>query len=423
MSKNLWIIHNKKYDLTNFLKNHPGGKNNLLLGINRDCTELFESVHSISNKNLSKILEKYYVSNCEEKTELFSWDDNGFYKTLQKKVRNYFKTQNINHKANLFYVFKSCLLFLTWITTFYFGFYKGYIISSILAGFIMNMMGFVIMHDASHHAISSNYFVNDLLCILWTNFNFWSHFLWKNHHIYSHHSYTGIFKKDVDLGNSKILIRKTKSAKYKLVYKYQKWVAFIFLLFIPGQHVGQSIFYFRSLFSKKLWSLDIKDFVKFKEVIISFSLYIPSLFIHSVFPYYYLGFVKMLIVNYVYWTSQNIGYFAVVFPNHDTIDIHNNMQNLKKYGNDWGVQQILSSGNHNCGKSWSHRIITDLWGGMNFQIEHHLFPTVSHVHYRNISKIVEETCKEFNIVYNNKSTWFQTLKKYINLLHVMSEPN
>jgi linoleoyl-CoA desaturase len=46
------------------------------------------------------------------------------------------------------------------------------------------------------------------------------------------------------------------------------------------------------------------------------------------------------------------------------------------------------------------RLVSWLVGGLNFQIEHHLFPTLSHVNYPAIAGVVEQTCREFGVPYN-----------------------
>jgi linoleoyl-CoA desaturase len=45
------------------------------------------------------------------------------------------------------------------------------------------------------------------------------------------------------------------------------------------------------------------------------------------------------------------------------------------------------------------RLVTWFCGGLNFQIEHHLFPKMSHIHYPEVSKIVKATCQEYGIKY------------------------
>merc|ERR1711862_1020466 len=82
--------------------------------------------------------------------------------------------------------------------------------------------------------------------------------------------------------------------------------------------------------------------------------------------------------------------------------------------------QVRCTGNHSTGSGIFDKIITHLWGGMNYQIEHHLFPALNHAHYKEVSKIVQETCEEFNIPYNSGSSWFGSLKSYCSFIAVMA---
>jgi linoleoyl-CoA desaturase len=65
--------------------------------------------------------------------------------------------------------------------------------------------------------------------------------------------------------------------------------------------------------------------------------------------------------------------------------------------NEWAIHQVKTTANF----APNNKIVSWLVGGLNYQIEHHLFPKISHVHYPDISKIVEKTCKEFNLEYNS----------------------
>jgi linoleoyl-CoA desaturase len=81
----------------------------------------------------------------------------------------------------------------------------------------------------------------------------------------------------------------------------------------------------------------------------------------------------------------------------------------------WAVHQIRTTSNF----ATDNKVVSWFVGGLNFQIEHHLFPKVSHVHYPAISKIVEARCKEFGLPYNNIDTFwgavashFRTMKMF-----------
>ena len=83
--------------------------------------------------------------------------------------------------------------------------------------------------------------------------------------------------------------------------------------------------------------------------------------------------------------------------------------------NNWAIHQIMTTANFANGSRWFSWLI----GGLNFQIEHHLFPNVCHVHYKNIAKIVRETTTEFNLPYYQQKTFFGALKSHFTLLNAL----
>ena len=179
-------------------------------------------------------------------------------------------------------------------------------------------------------------------------------------------------------------------------------------------------------------------------------IYVFSLFFHFFLPFWLLDGWTAYFLILAYWSAQGtyqtlfatttntkqplsllftqgVGYFINIAPNHDTLDTHFNLEEelAKEAKNgvtekrDWGVQQVIGSGNHTTDKGLYSSIVTQLWGGMNYQIEHHLFPSVSHMHYAAISPIVEKTCQEFDVPYVRHS-WFKAIFRFRELLDVLS---
>ena len=94
-----------------------------------------------------------------------------------------------------------------------------------------------------------------------------------------------------------------------------------------------------------------------------------------------------------------------IFGNHDLYSTFENFYD----GPDWAKRQICNSGNFmNSSVIWSF-----LFGGINYQIEHHLFPNVNNSHYQRIAPIVKQFCLEKNIPYVHKSTFFETYHDFI----------
>jgi linoleoyl-CoA desaturase len=83
----------------------------------------------------------------------------------------------------------------------------------------------------------------------------------------------------------------------------------------------------------------------------------------------------------------------------------------------WAEHQIKTTANF----AMNNKMISWFVGGLNFQIEHHLFPKISHVHYPAISKIVQQKCKEFNLPYNYYSTMFEALASHFRVMYQLGK--
>ncbi len=76
--------------------------------------------------------------------------------------------------------------------------------------------------------------------------------------------------------------------------------------------------------------------------------------------------------------------------------------------NAWAVHQVETTVDF----ARSSAVASWLLGGLNFQIEHHLFSRICHVNYPAIAGIVEETCAEFGVRYNHNPTVFAALRSH-----------
>lgn len=81
--------------------------------------------------------------------------------------------------------------------------------------------------------------------------------------------------------------------------------------------------------------------------------------------------------------------------------------------NNWAIHQLNTTANY-ANKS---ALFTWLIGGLNYQIEHHLFPNICHVHFKDVSKIVKKTAEEYNLPYHHHPTFWDALKSHFTLLH------
>lgn len=417
-----WYVHGQAYDLSKYVDWHPGGKEQMMDLRGRDCTEMVYSMHALASvEKVHKILAKYKVEIPKsEEPEIFVWSEDHVYGTLKKRVNEYFTTLGGGdaHKSNtLFWVITACeaaiqvLLFYWWIC-------GGSYISPLIAGIVTTSIGFMLFHTAGHNGISKNPKVNTFWYNLYANYILcFTAKLWNIHHNYGHHSYTNIHRKDPDVSNALAFIRKSPHQTLKPQHERQWYVAYLLLVFMPNQWFGQVVQYFLSTMRGKIFGMPlIQKEERAKSQFLGFAI-LAAIVVTSV--YLFQGLLFALITTYLYSFGVGFMYWACVFPNHDTDDTEQaSMEEVIKNGADWGEHQIRSSSDF-----WLPDWLGYFIGGMNYQIEHHLFPTVHPRHYPAIAKMVQDECKKRNIPYTNYPSWFHALYSNFKHLRRMSRPD
>ena len=423
-----WNLYGKKYDLTDFLDKHPGGRRILELSKgNKDLTPLFESYHALSDiKTIKNMMNKYLITGVGT-NQLYTFNENDFYYTLKKKIKTYFgKEANVINKIkiNYFWIFKIIILGIIFLFTYLkaFIFYGGIIINCVfacLSGIVLIMLGFCVMHDASHYALfSKKPRLNELISNIWNSIAIWHCDLWFIQHTLNHHAYTGDPKRDPDLLFTQPIVRKSRlisSKKYlNISNRFLVFITFSFLFIFPGFFLGSCMVYW--LIWKRrgyLWKLGLpnntkKDYLAYFENLVSYLISIIFIYAHL--------YRFNLFVSFSYFISANIAYGCCILPDHDTFQTTiNHIEGIK----DWGEIQVRNSGNfenRRFGDLFCH-----LFGGINYQIEHHLFPSMCHVHYPEIAHIVKGTCKEFDIPYVHHKTLFGALRDFVKSILIINK--
>jgi len=405
----MWNIHGKLYDLHPFLSKHPGGKSILeACKGDDDLTATFESYHAFCDmEKIKNIMKKYEIktSPTNISSKIPSFEKHGFYRTLQKKVRHRLKDYTKINRQWMFKIIVQCFVF---ISSFIIGFYLHNIniiirlLCAIVSGHTFVQIGFCAMHDASHMALFNpthyNY-INEFISNLWNSIALWDSQMWIQHHVIRHHTFTGDYNKDPDIIHFKPFIRKSDkiSGKYwNYSKKYNTIISLFTICIFPGMFVGQGILYnYVWLTKKRLWKMNLSSL---------FSISIWQSLVKLCIIYSFVQSKNILIV-FGYLISQNISYAMCILPDHDTFETN---QNHVQYDSskDWGEIQVRNSGNFCNQNNW----VCFLYGGINYQIEHHLFPTLCHVHFYKIKPIVKQTCDEFGIPYVHHTSLFNAIK-------------
>jgi len=364
------------------------------------------------------ILYTKYVIMNENFVKFNKKDQPEFINELNKKVNIYFQENNLSKYADLNMKIKTIFMLSLYITPFVLmltgvvATAGGGILMWVLMSFGMSGIGLSVMHDANHGSYSKNKKVNRLVGFV-INFIGGYHVNWKIQHNILHHSFTNVqgFDEDIDKG----VLRLSPTQKRKRIFRFQAFYA-------PFLYGLMTIYWFL-----------IKDFQQLsryhkKNLLAAQGLTFKSALAQILFhKFWYLLFflVLPLILLSLPWWQILLGFLIMHFisglilslifqPAHvieDTdffiTDTHGNVENS------WAIHQMKTTSNFANGS----RIFSWLIGGLNYQIEHHLFPHICHVHYRKISEIVKETAENFNIPYLQHKSFAGALKSHFSLLH------
>lgn len=399
----MWNLYGRQYDLSSFIEEHPGGPDILLnTKGERDITVLFETYHAFSNKGkIKQILQKYEIIN--DRTVVGETYNFTNYDKLLEKVKETF-TDRESIKST---PFRNILVLLTtgvYAVSFYNMIYSSLLITqylcAMIAGVTYMSLGFIVMHDASHYGYSIYPSRNIWLSKIWNSWGLWNCDIWFYHHVYNHHSFTGVENEDPDLYHLRPFARKLKTDTRIPSYflSIQDKLAPIVLFCIPGEYFGQAMVYILASFKGRIFKIPLPEKSYYDAIdilLISCKLYGLSCMPYSVIACYFI--------------SLNISYSINIIPDHDTFE--SSVENHYT-GNDWCKMQICNSGNFlNDNFIWTH-----VFGSINYQIEHHLFPNMSSVHYPTIAPIVREFCKENNIEYVHHATLWSAYKSFIKMI-------
>lgn len=335
---------------------------------------------------------------------IFNNSDPAFYSSLKASVNKYFTYTQKRKTGNIGLYAKSVILILTAISLYAILLFVPIsplprIVSSLFLGFVLACIGFNVMHDANHGSYSSRKWVNEMLGLT-LNALGGNNFIWKQKHNIVHHTYTNIDGIDDDIAKSPF-IRMCSS---------QPW--------LPPHRLQHLYTPFLYAFSSMIWIL-FQDFDKyFKKKIIDTRLSKMSTADHMVFwisKLLYLLFYIAIPIALLGWQSWllfflflNIGLgftLSIVFQlahvvEETTFDAAA-AGDEKHMENEWAVHQVKTTANFSPGNP----IISWLVGGLNYQIEHHLFPRISHIHYPALSRIVRAECAAFDLPYNSLPTF------------------
>lgn len=343
-----------------------------------------------------------------------------FFSTVRSRVESYFKTNHLSTFATPGMHLKNLLIFFACITLYLLIIMQQFNVPilcllMIMLGLLFATLLMNIAHDAAHGSYSQNKSLNQILSYLF-DFIGRSSAIWKITHNQEHHTYTNIHGLDSDIHQS-ILIRLSPGDPLYWFHRYQAW--YVFFLYSLS---AINIFFFSSIFAIFQELKKKKPAIKIKDVIIFFLFRAVHIFLFIIIPYMVMSLSFLEILAGYFLMLLFIGlYIAIVFEvAHIVVQTEFIEENGEgKLPFEWAVHQLRTT----CNFSIKNPVVCWILGGLNFQIEHHLFPQIAHGHYKNISGIVRTTAKEFNIPYNENPTIIAAIYSHLKQLNRLGQPN
>ncbi|PIQ21406.1 MAG: acyl-CoA desaturase [Cytophagales bacterium CG18_big_fil_WC_8_21_14_2_50_42_9] len=350
------------------------------------------------------------------KVKFTNTNKSAFYATLRQRVDTYFKENAVSKYGNramwgkaIFYLAAFLIVYTLIISNI---FSTGVMFGlALLLGVCSAFIGFNICHDAIHGSFSSNPKINKIFSFVF-NLIGASPYMWSITHNVVHHTYTNIPGHDEDIEVAPGLIRISGEEKVNKLQRFQHLYAFGLYSLASLSWVLRKDYI--KFFQKKIGEhatpkhprREYFNLFFYKAIYYFFYIVLPLLVLDITWWQFIIGFICLhlaegLVLGLVFQLAHVVE--GTDFP---TPNPEGNMEEA------WADHQMRTTANF----ATNSKLAGFLLGGLNRQIEHHLFPKVCHVHYPVISNITKQTAHEFNLPYIESPTFFAALKSHYRML-------
>lgn len=345
-----------------------------------------------------------------------------FFATVRQRVDVYFQTRGLARHANKA-MWGKAAFFLTGFVALYllimsnqFGPWAMLGLAGLLGAFCA-FIGFNICHDAIHGSFSGDKRINKVFSVLF-NFIGANPYVWSITHNIVHHTYTNIPGHDEDIEVAPGLVRLSEEEEWRPMQRYQHLYAFPLYGLASLSWVLRKdyIKFFRPKIGEHpTRNHPRKEYVNlffYKAVYYVLFIVLPLLLLDITWWQFVLGFLGMhfvegLVLGLVFQLAHVVE--GTAFP---TPDEGGDIQEA------WAVHQMHTTANF----SPRSPLAAFLCGGLNRQIEHHLFPRICHIHYPALAVIVKQTAEEFNLPYLENHSFASALRSHYRILRKMGQP-
>jgi linoleoyl-CoA desaturase len=343
--------------------------------------------------------------------------NDGFHLALRRRVDRYFRhTRQPRRDCPRMYLKTGVIL--SWLAATYvlLLFFAGTgwlaIPLAVLLGLAMAAVGFNIQHDGGHGAYSERRWVNKLMSLTLDLLG-GSSYIWARKHNSIHHSYTNVTDHDDDI-NIGWLGRLTPHQRRLPFHRLQHWYLWALYGFLPAKwylwddfrDVGRGRIGGVRIARPRGWELVTLLAGKAAFFLLAFA--IPAL-LHPIWivlvVYAIATFVQGVVLSIVFQLAHCVEEATFPLPHQDTGRIEKT----------WAVHQVETTVDF----ARRDRLVSWYTGGLNFQVVHHLFPQICHVHYARMARIVEKTCRKFGVEYRSHATLWAGIASHFRWLRRM----
>lgn len=344
----------------------------------------------------------------------------GFQKLLRERVDAYFASTNkktrdcwqmyLKSAVSLGLLATTYVLMLVvngpiWLT----------ILFAILVGLCAAMVGFNVQHDGGHGAYSRHRWINKLAALSLDLLGA-SSYVWARKHNTIHHSYTNITGHDDDIEVGPFGRLSPHQKRYKAHRVQHLYLWFLYGILPVKWHLYDD---FKNIIVGRIGNtrlprprgLELAILIGGKLTFFTLAIGLPMFFLPwwlVLVCYGAASFVQGVTLSVVFQLAHCVEEADFPMPRPET----------QKIENCWAAHQVETTVDF----APRNPVLTWLVGGLNCQVEHHLFPQICHIHYPRLSRIVEETCRDFGVTYLKNNTLLSGIASHYRWLRRMGQP-
>lgn len=346
-------------------------------------------------------------------------NDQLFFKTLRKRVNEYFQKNNLKKTANRIAKIKAIVLITAYFTAYLLVFfadttgelYAAYAMMGVLTIFV----ALNVAHDAAHGTFSSNKKINALLLYTFDILGA-SGYIWQLKHVHSHHPHINIPDMDSDIKQTN-LVRIFPDSPFIWFHRFQYLympVLYLFYTLVWLLFRDFNDFFKNDVSGKKGSRHTLEKTIQFfigKIFFFSRMLFFPTLVLHFSFLQILMAFLLLhfcaSFTVALALVSTHVGEHSV-YPSPDV---------KGQMSNSWVRHQLVTTVDF----ATKNTLVTHLFGGFNHHVAHHLFPNVCHVHYPALTEILRSTCKEYEMPYAENASLLDAVMSHLKFLKIRSK--